>query len=129
MDFNTKVKLEIIKIEIYSRIIKTYPELINIIHQESPVICHGEYNLCNPYFMLSLFWIYNFYFNFSPFSPLPYAVACAALPASIFYAVDRTPPLWVLAVGAMLGVAFHFANVIKDLSQDRESDIGGLPQR
>ena len=72
---------------------------------------------------------YNFYFKFSPFSPLPYAVACAALPASIFYAVDRTPPLWVLAVGAMLGVAFHFANVIKDLSQDRESDIGGLPQR
>ncbi|TRZ55296.1 MAG: hypothetical protein D4S00_07255, partial [Streptomycetaceae bacterium] len=72
---------------------------------------------------------YNFYFKFSPLSPLPYAVACAALPASIFYAVDRTPPLWVLAVGAMLGVAFHFANVIKDLSQDRESNIGGLPQR
>ena len=72
---------------------------------------------------------YNFYFKFSPLSPLPYAVACAALPASIFYAVDRTPPLWVLAVGAMLGVAFHFANVIKDLNQDRESEIGGLPQR
>ena len=72
---------------------------------------------------------YNFYFKFSPLSPLPYAVACAALPASIFYAVDRTPPLWVLAVGAMLGVAFHFANVIKDLPQDIASSIGGLPQR
>ena len=72
---------------------------------------------------------YNFYFKFSPLSPLPYAVACAALPASIFYATDRTPPLWVLAVGAMLGVSFHFANVIKDLPQDRESNIGGLPQR
>jgi poly(3-hydroxybutyrate) depolymerase len=72
---------------------------------------------------------YNFYFKFSPLSPLPYAVACAALPASIFYAIDRTPPLWVLAVGAMLGVAFHFVNVLKDLAQDIESSIGGLPQR
>jgi len=72
---------------------------------------------------------YNFYFKFSPLSPLPYAVACAALPASIFYATDRTPPLWVLALGAMLGVSFHFANVIKDLPQDRESNTGGLPQR
>lgn len=72
---------------------------------------------------------YNFYFKFSPLSPVPYAVACAALPASIFYAVERTPPLWVLAVGAMLGVAFHFVNVLKDLKQDIESSIGGLPQR
>ncbi|MDP1850896.1 MAG: UbiA family prenyltransferase [Candidatus Planktophila sp.] len=72
---------------------------------------------------------YNFYFKFSPLSPLPYAVACAALPASIFYAIDRTPPLWVLTVGAMLGVAFHFINVLKDLEQDRESNIGGVPQR
>ena len=72
---------------------------------------------------------YNFYFKFSRLSPLPYAVACAALPASIFLATNRTPPLWVLAVGSMLGVAFHFANVLKDLSQDRESSIGGLPQR
>ncbi len=72
---------------------------------------------------------YNFYFKFSPLSPLPYAIACAALPASIFYATDRTPPLWVLAVGAMLGVAFHFVNVLKDIEQDVESRIGGLPQR
>ena len=72
---------------------------------------------------------YNFYFKFSPLSPLPYAVACAALPASIFYATDRTPPMWVLAAGSMLGVAFHFLNVIKDLVHDRESGIGGLPQR
>ena len=71
---------------------------------------------------------YNFYFKYSRFSPLPYAIACAALPASVFFAIDRRPPLWVLAVGAMLGVAFHFVNVIKDLDQDRTSEIGGLPQ-
>ncbi len=72
---------------------------------------------------------YNFYFKFSPLSPLPYVIACAALPASIFYAVNRTPPLWVLAASSLLGVAFHFLNVIKDLEQDRTSAIGGLPQR
>lgn len=72
---------------------------------------------------------YNFYFKFSILSPLPYAVACVALPASIFLATNRRAPVWVLAVGSMLGVAFHFANVLKDLSQDRESSIGGLPQR
>ena len=72
---------------------------------------------------------YNFYFKFSVLSPLPYAIACAALPASVFYGVERTPPLWILITGSLLGVAFHFLNVLKDLSQDRESNIGGLPQR
>jgi 4-hydroxybenzoate polyprenyltransferase len=72
---------------------------------------------------------YNFYFKFSRLSPLPYAIACAALPACVFYGLERTPPLWILTTGSLLGVAFHFLNVLKDLSQDRESNIGGLPQR
>ena len=72
---------------------------------------------------------YNFYFKFRITSPLVYFIALAALPASIFYAVDRNPPLWVLATGSLLGVAFHFANVLKDLGEDRDSQIGGLPQR
>ena len=72
---------------------------------------------------------YNFYFKFRITSPLVYFIALAALPASIFYAVDRSPPLWVLASSSLLGVAFHFANVLKDLSADRDSNIGGLPQR
>ena len=72
---------------------------------------------------------YNFYFKFRITSPLAYLIALAALPASIFYAVDRNPPLWVLASSSLLGVAFHFANVLKDLSADRDSNIGGLPQR
>ena len=72
---------------------------------------------------------YNFHFKFSLLSPLPYAIACAALPACVFYGLERTPPLWILTTGSLLGVAFHFLNVLKDLSQDRESNIGGLPQR
>ncbi|MEY3650178.1 MAG: hypothetical protein RL370_881 [Actinomycetota bacterium] len=71
---------------------------------------------------------YNFYFKFSPLSPLPYAIALAALPASLYYAVDRTPPLWVLAAGSLLGVGFHFLNVLKDIEKDQSSSIKGLPQ-
>lgn len=72
---------------------------------------------------------YNFHFKFALLSPLPYAIACAALPACVFYGLERTPPLWILTTGSLLGVAFHFLNVLKDLSQDQESNIGGLPQR
>ena len=71
---------------------------------------------------------YNFYFKFSPLSPLPYAIALAALPASLYFAVDRTPPLWVLACGSLLGVGFHFLNVLKDIEKDQSSSINGLPQ-
>jgi len=72
---------------------------------------------------------YNFYFKFSPLSPLPYAIALAALPASMFYGASRTPLTWMVITGSLLGVSFHFLNVLKDLSQDQESKIGGLPQR
>jgi 4-hydroxybenzoate polyprenyltransferase len=71
---------------------------------------------------------YNFYLKSTPLSPLPYFLAFAALPASIVVATDRTPPLWLLGAGALLGVAAHFANVIKDLKEDVESGIRGLPQ-
>jgi 4-hydroxybenzoate polyprenyltransferase len=71
---------------------------------------------------------YNFYFKFSPLSPLPYAIALAALPASVYFAVDRTPPLWILAGGSLLGVGFHFLNVLKDIEKDQSSSIKGLPQ-
>ena len=71
---------------------------------------------------------YNFYFKYSRFSPLPYALACAALPASIYLAVNRIPPTWILLSGSLLGVAFHFLNVLKDIQQDQESEIAGLPQ-
>lgn len=71
---------------------------------------------------------YNFHFKFSPLSPLPYAIACAALPASIYFGLGHTPPIWIVASGSILGVAFHFVNVLKDMSEDQESNIAGLPQ-
>jgi 4-hydroxybenzoate polyprenyltransferase len=71
---------------------------------------------------------YNFYFKSTPLSPLPYALAFAALVSSIVLATDRTPPVWLIASGSLLGVAAHFANVLKDLDQDLKSGIKGLPQ-
>jgi len=72
---------------------------------------------------------YNFYFKFSALSPLPYAIAFAALPSSIAISKGITPPLWMLLGGSIFGMAAHFINVIKDMEQDNVSGIEGLPQR
>jgi 4-hydroxybenzoate polyprenyltransferase len=72
---------------------------------------------------------YNFYFKFSILSPLPFAVAFAALPSCIAISKDITPPTWMWLSGALFGMAAHFINVIKDMKQDQISEIKGLPQR
>ena len=72
---------------------------------------------------------YNFYFKFSALSPLPYAIAFAALPSSIAISKEITPPLWMLLGGALFGMAAHFINIIKDMEEDHLSGIQGLPQR
>jgi 4-hydroxybenzoate polyprenyltransferase len=71
---------------------------------------------------------YNFYIKFSPLSPLPYAIAFAALPSSIAISKEITPPTWMWLVGALFGMAAHFINVIKDMKEDQISEIRGLPQ-
>lgn len=72
---------------------------------------------------------YNFYFKFSWLSPLPYAIAFAALPSSIAISKEITPPLWMWLGGALFGMAAHFVNVLKDMKADQKSGIRGLPQR
>jgi 4-hydroxybenzoate polyprenyltransferase len=72
---------------------------------------------------------YNFYFKFNILSPLPYAVAFAALPSCMALSKDQLPPVWMWLGGALFGVAAHFLNVIKDMKQDNQSGIKGLPQR
>ena len=72
---------------------------------------------------------YNFYFKSTLLSPLPYALAFAALVSSIVIATDQNVPIWLVLAGALFGVAAHFANVLKDLDQDLTSGIKGLPQR
>jgi 4-hydroxybenzoate polyprenyltransferase len=72
---------------------------------------------------------YNLYFKFTAFSPLPYAIAFAALPSCIAISKDVAPPLWMWLGGAILGMAAHFINVLKDMKKDQLSGIQGLPQR
>ena len=71
---------------------------------------------------------YNFFFKFNFLSPLPFAIAFAILPSCIAISKGITPPLWMWLGGALLGSAAHFINVLKDLDQDRESQIRGFPQ-
>ena len=71
---------------------------------------------------------YNFYFKFNWLSPLPYAIAFAALPSSVAISKNITPPLWMWLGGALLGMAAHFIKVIKDMKADQKSGISGLPQ-
>jgi 4-hydroxybenzoate polyprenyltransferase len=72
---------------------------------------------------------YNFYFKFSALSPLPYAIAFAALPSSIAISKEITPPTWMWLGGALFGMAAHFINVIKDMKEDHVIGIQGLPQK
>ena len=72
---------------------------------------------------------YNFYFKFRISSPLPYAVAFAILPSCIAISKSITPPIWMWLGGGLLGCAAHFINVLKDMDQDRQSSVNGLPQR
>jgi 4-hydroxybenzoate polyprenyltransferase len=72
---------------------------------------------------------YNFYFKFTMLSPLPFAIAFAALPSCVVISKGLNPPLWMLLGGSLFGMAAHFINVIKDMDQDQASGIKGLPQR
>lgn len=71
---------------------------------------------------------YNFYFKRNVLSPLPYAIAFAGLPTSIALSKDNFPPLWLALAGGLLGVSAHFTNVVKDIEEDRDAKIYGLPQ-
>ncbi len=71
---------------------------------------------------------YNFYFKFNWLSPLPYAIAFAALPSAVAISKGITPPLWMWLGGALFGTAAHFVNVLKDMKADQKSGIRGLPQ-
>jgi len=70
---------------------------------------------------------YNFYLKPTAFSPIPYALAFALLPAALVISTDRTPPLWMYWAGGLLGMSAHFANVLKDFNEDKVSGITSLP--
>lgn len=74
-------------------------------------------------------WAYNAGLKSTPFSIVPYAVCFGLLPAVATFGQvhPQAAAPWVLAVGALLGIAAHFTNVLPDLDDDRRTGIRGLP--
>lgn len=73
-------------------------------------------------------WLYNLWLKDTLASPVPYALAFAAVPVIVSSVVDPAEPLPVglVAVGALVGVAVHLANTAGDVSSDRLVGRGGL---
>jgi 4-hydroxybenzoate polyprenyltransferase len=76
-------------------------------------------------------WSYNLWLKTTPFSVLPYVVSFGVLPALV--TLSRSSPSlaapWAVGVGALLGIAAHFANVLPDLDDDKATGVSGLPHR
>jgi 4-hydroxybenzoate polyprenyltransferase len=76
-------------------------------------------------------WTYNLGLKNTRVSVLPYIVSFGLLPVVVSLARPE-PALaapWAIALGALLGVAAHFANVLPDLDDDARTGIAGLPHR
>lgn len=76
-------------------------------------------------------WAYNLGLKSTPFSWLPYAVSFGLLPVFVTLGLP-TPvvaPGWAVASGALLGIGAHMANVLPDITGDRQLGVNGLPQR
>lgn len=76
-------------------------------------------------------WCYNLGLKSTVLSWLPYAVSFGLAPAVVTLSAtpSRWPAGWLMAVGASLGVAAHFANVLPDFKDDAVTGIRGLPHR
>jgi len=72
---------------------------------------------------------YNFGLKATWLSPIPYAISFGAMPWAIYAAADKHPPVWLYVDFALVSMAFHFLNVIKDLDWDRAQGVLGMPQR
>ena len=76
-------------------------------------------------------WSYNAGLKKTVFSLAPYIVSFGILPAVVTLASadPRFAAPWILATGALLGIAAHFANVLPDLDDDKATGVRGLPHR
>jgi 4-hydroxybenzoate polyprenyltransferase len=52
-----------------------------------------------------------------------------SIPVALFLSHEATPPLWLVLGFILVSVAFHFLNVLKDLSWDIAQGVMGAPQR
>lgn len=86
--------------------------------------------LAHAVFILSA-WAYNLGLKRTSLSVLPYLLSFGLLPLVVTLSLP-TPSAaapWAIALGALLGAAAHFANVLPDLEDDRATGVRGLPHR
>lgn len=76
-------------------------------------------------------WAYNAGLKRTVFATLCYVVSFALLPLLVTLAREDPWPAawWAMAMGGLLGLAAHFANVLPDLDADRRHGIQALPHR
>jgi 4-hydroxybenzoate polyprenyltransferase len=75
-------------------------------------------------------WTYNILLSRTIWSWLPYAIAFGSLPPFLTFGLDGTaPPVWLVAVFAIIGVSAHLANALTDVDSDASLGIGGVVGR
>ncbi|MDQ1688549.1 MAG: hypothetical protein QOK42_1524, partial [Frankiaceae bacterium] len=76
-------------------------------------------------------WSYNFLLKPTPLSWAPFAVSFGLLPAvaSLSLPAHPLPDGSVIAASALIGVAAHLTNGVKDMGADEITGVRGLPQR
>ena len=76
-------------------------------------------------------WAYNLGLKRTVLATACYVVTFALIPLLVTLAREEPRPAawWAIAMGAMLGLAAHFANVLPDLEADRRHGIRSLPHR
>ena len=72
-------------------------------------------------------WAYNLGLKATPLSAIPYAVSFGLAPVYIWLVTSGSPPPgWIVAAGALLGVAAHLLNALPDFETDRRGEVPGL---
>lgn len=79
--------------------------------------------------MLLIGWAYNLGLKANALSVVPYIIGFGILPAFVTLSASapEIPPVWVMVVAALLGIAAHFANVLPDLIEDKKTSVNALP--
>lgn len=76
-------------------------------------------------------WAYNAGLKSTPFSIVPFLLSFGLFPSFATLAAPQPAlaALWASLAGAALGAAVHLTNVVRDLDDDRETGVRGLPHR
>ena len=79
--------------------------------------------------MLAIGWVYNLGLKANGFSVVPYVLGFGILPAFVTLSSQdpALPPVWVMIVAGLFGVAAHFANTLPDLLADKQTGVRALP--